>query len=144
MPADPNQPIAEPALGYQSRAHIEQLLQSSLADLSLRGLLRTLPARIGAAEREANVEPRPEDTAALFHGTNEGFELVRHDPDLVEAILNRIVTLDECFLCTRHLNRPLIVACIWLVQCCAAMIDKSKKLQCDGNSRDESGLRPKR
>ena len=34
MPADPNQTIAAPTLSDQSKAQIEQLRQSGLADLS--------------------------------------------------------------------------------------------------------------
>jgi len=67
MTADPKKSLAPASISELAKSDVDQLLQTGLADYSLRDLLGLLISTAGAAERSAYLEKKPADKPNGFY-----------------------------------------------------------------------------
>ena len=67
MTTDPKKSLASVSLAEIAKSDVDQLLQTGLADFSLRELLGLLISSTGAAERSVYLEKEPTDKANGFY-----------------------------------------------------------------------------
>ena len=67
MPADPKKSLASTSVSQVAKSNVDRLLQTGLADFSLRELLGLLISSAGTAERNVFLENTPDDRAYGFY-----------------------------------------------------------------------------